>query len=276
MPDALDEEVFLMELAAELEKEKIPQRTREDWVHEISDLITDGVALTDLGSPRHLAESLIAAAEEPTAENPELPIDFSGLFASTARERMWNPENPRILVPRSVGAGWDINMGALAVKLGILNPDDIDDDVLAAIPQPVINAARLMPAACAALSALALLRAHRAGVKLAMNTTFTGEITKFWGPRSAVVAHALLPAAAAVWAALPAQTRRDTLNKSAYASMLNSAIAGSALSSLTAKNGKVSPGVLALLAAVVPFGLEFAAVAIPIRIGRSRVIHSQR
>ena len=43
----------------------------------------------------------------------------------------FNPADERLLVPRVFGIGWTINMGAVAVKLGWLRPDDLDDEVLA-------------------------------------------------------------------------------------------------------------------------------------------------
>ena len=39
-----------------------------------------------------------------------------------ARERWWDPSDPRIFVPRAIGLGWDVNLGAIAVKLGWLPP----------------------------------------------------------------------------------------------------------------------------------------------------------
>lgn len=275
MPDALDSEIYLAQLEHELEKMAVPPHRRDDMIHEVSSLLADGTPLASLGSPETFARELEDALHGDTAENPELPIDFSGIFASKARRRIWDPENPRIFVPRTIGAGWDINMGALAVKLGILNPDDIDDDVLAAIPQPLVTAARLTPLVFAGVSATALWKARKTGKRLAMNTTFTGTITKYWGPRSGIVAHAVIPAIAALWAAMPNPARRDILNKSALASMLNSAIAGSAISSLTAKNGKVSALALAALAAALPFACEFAVVAVPVRYGRRLVTRSR-
>ncbi|WP_075725299.1 DUF5808 domain-containing protein [Corynebacterium aquilae] len=48
-------------------------------------------------------------------------------FGRGSQERILNlyeTENPEIFVPKVVGVGWDINIGALAVKAGLLRPDD--------------------------------------------------------------------------------------------------------------------------------------------------------
>ncbi|MDY5839286.1 MAG: DUF5808 domain-containing protein [Corynebacterium camporealensis] len=36
--------------------------------------------------------------------------------------RSFEPENPKLFVPRRFGIGWDLNFGAVAAKLGIIRP----------------------------------------------------------------------------------------------------------------------------------------------------------
>jgi hypothetical protein len=43
-------------------------------------------------------------------------------------ERLWNPTDPRVWMPRNFGLGWTINFGAVAVKLGVLRPDDVEEN----------------------------------------------------------------------------------------------------------------------------------------------------
>ncbi|QQS00568.1 MAG: hypothetical protein IPK37_17375 [Austwickia sp.] len=74
------------------------------------------------------------------------------------RARVWDPTNPALLVPRLVGGGWTVNLGALAVRLGLLRPDDYDADVLPHIPRAATGAAHAVPVVlatgtCAALAA---------------------------------------------------------------------------------------------------------------------------
>ncbi|MFT4217774.1 MAG: DUF1648 domain-containing protein [Micropruina sp.] len=35
----------------------------------------------------------------------------------------WRPSDPRLLLPRAVGLGWDVNLGAVAVRLQLIEPD---------------------------------------------------------------------------------------------------------------------------------------------------------
>lgn len=58
------------------------------------------------------------------------PITTAERFA----QRMWNPRDPRIFVPRLFGIGWDLNFGALAVRLHLLRPDDVEDVTFEAVP----------------------------------------------------------------------------------------------------------------------------------------------
>lgn len=42
-----------------------------------------------------------------------VPYDFRPPTPSRIRERFWNPEDDRILVPQLFGLGWTINLGRL-------------------------------------------------------------------------------------------------------------------------------------------------------------------
>ncbi len=42
-----------------------------------------------------------------------IPYDIRPPTLARIRERMWNPENPQVIVPRVFGAGWTINLGRL-------------------------------------------------------------------------------------------------------------------------------------------------------------------
>jgi hypothetical protein len=45
-----------------------------------------------------------------------VPYDFRIPTPSRIKERMWNPEDPRVFTPRVFGAGWDINFATLREK----------------------------------------------------------------------------------------------------------------------------------------------------------------
>lgn len=54
-------------------------------------------------------------------------------MSKEARLRVFDPESPRLFVPRSFGWGWELNLGAVAAKLGLIRPDDTVEDLEAYI-----------------------------------------------------------------------------------------------------------------------------------------------
>ena len=42
-----------------------------------------------------------------------VPYDFRIPTPARIKERMWNPEDPRVITPRVFGAGWTINFATL-------------------------------------------------------------------------------------------------------------------------------------------------------------------
>jgi len=45
-----------------------------------------------------------------------VPYDFRIPTPSRIKERMWNPDDPRVITPRVFGAGWTINFATLREK----------------------------------------------------------------------------------------------------------------------------------------------------------------
>lgn len=63
-------------------------------------------------------------------------------------ESLWDPEDPRLWRPRAFGGGWDLNFGALAVRLGMIEPD-AEAVPFAATPHAAFRVAATLPAALA-------------------------------------------------------------------------------------------------------------------------------
>ena len=55
----------------------------------------------------------------------------------------FEPENPRLLIPRKYGLGWDFNLGAVGVRLGLLRPDDSLPDLADYVPTRLKRGIRL-------------------------------------------------------------------------------------------------------------------------------------
>lgn len=45
-----------------------------------------------------------------------IPYDLRFPTWERLEERMWNPDDPRVIVPRVFGAGWTINLASLRAK----------------------------------------------------------------------------------------------------------------------------------------------------------------
>lgn len=118
---------------------------RESIIAELTDLLNSGITPESFGNPEEFCASLFDYLSDSSSRTWKEHI--SGLLADPAPRLAWfDPSNPQLLIPRTIGFGWDINFGAVATKLGLLRPDDIDDDVVAAIPDRIINAIRIAPA----------------------------------------------------------------------------------------------------------------------------------
>lgn len=114
-------------------------------------------ALAAHGPADRYAAALIGAAGD-QADEPSgrpcrpvrrvlgVPVALSPRGLSERAARSFSPADP-VLVPRAYGIGWDLNLGALAVRAGLAHPDDLDDDL------------SLGPAQTAALSAAPALLA---------------------------------------------------------------------------------------------------------------------
>lgn len=147
--------------------------------------------LSELGPPEVLAAQCADETTEMTpVPSPEKPSKFAGTLLGVPYDlrpptgekiasRMWDPMNPRVLVPRIWGAGWDINFGALAVKLGLVRPDD-EDVPFGSVPERYLLAALIVPllAAAAFVVMIALYQA-RLPEQVAVHWDLSGAPDRF-------------------------------------------------------------------------------------------------
>lgn len=255
----------------------------------ITELTTTGADLAaELGSPNEYAA---ATAEEfsPGEPGPDsskqpqgtflgMPYDFRGLGNREVRSRIWDPQDPRILQPRLFGLGWTINLGALAVKLGWIRPDDIDADVLAAIPSFAMTTAKAVPAVLATGTALTLAAGWRElPDTVSLNYRLGGEPRGRQYAKNSIVVMPVLGVGLAVLPFLPmiAKDREDALRVSSISSLVGAAALGTTASVVAEARGIQRPGLFATAALKVGLLSAAGVLIVPFRAGLNRVWHRE-
>ncbi|MDE1536323.1 MULTISPECIES: DUF5808 domain-containing protein [Actinotignum] len=230
---------------------------------------TTPTATTDSGIPT--ASGVPTDSEVPTIFG--IPASLEALRSREARSRWFEPENPRIFVPRSFGIGWDINMGALAVRLGMIRPDDSLPDLEDYIPPRTRRALSIAPALGGALTAGAaalVARRHRL-----LPSGFRANLR----PRSIVPAvQAVAPAAllGAGGTTLAAWGNRERVDVPATA--LAAGLQATALLSLVAQDRYAShrPASAALLAGCTAVALPAVAAGVVVATTRGALRNLDR
>lgn len=146
----------------------------------------------------------------------------------------FNPADERLLVPRVFGIGWTINMGAVAVKLGWLRPDDLDDEVLAEAAEHLMGPAQAAAGAQIGLAAASavLLWDRRHEVRAETGESQTANLA--FSIATPMVCVAIL--AAATDPKLPADTR---VTMPALAAALATLATGASLQSAVHPKGQL-------------------------------------
>ena len=72
-----------------------------------------------------------------------MPVSGLWLGRSDAALDGFEPENPRLFIPRKYGLGWDVNLGAVGVRLGLIRPDDSLPDLANYVPTRLKRGIRL-------------------------------------------------------------------------------------------------------------------------------------
>lgn len=158
------------------------------------------------------------------------PYDFRIPTARRIKEALWNPASDHLFVPRAFGAGWDLNFGALAVRLGLIEPD-AEDEPFASTPQWAFVAAAAIPVALAgAVIAHYAVRGPDLPERLTSHWNWRGEPDRWVDRRVAAtsnIAVGLLASATALGATVPPAsnaTRAGMLALATGTSALNAVI----------------------------------------------------
>ncbi|MFT4296814.1 MAG: DUF1648 domain-containing protein, partial [Micropruina sp.] len=126
-----------------------------------------------------------------------------GLLTRIA-QTWWRPGDPRLFLPRAVGLGWDLNAGAVAVRLGLIEPD-AEAVPFSSTPDAAFRLAAGVPIALAGAVGLHyLVRGRTLPDRLAAHWDVAGRPDRWVSKRRAAVTDSALAAGAAAlagWAA---------------------------------------------------------------------------
>ena len=133
-----------------------------------------------------------------------IPYDFTRPTAEKIARRFWEPADPRLWRAHVFGAGWTPNFGALAVRLGLIEPD-AEDVPFAATPDHAFVLAAGFPIAMAWATVLHYaVRGRSLPARLPRHWALDGrpdaDAPKACAAASDLAA-TLIPAATAAWIA---------------------------------------------------------------------------
>lgn len=251
----------------------LPADVRRAALDDLRELLEAGVTPDDLGTPEAYASQLVIEWDdekdptEPQAEAFGIPFETRAATDPTVRSRLWNPQDPRLVVPRLMGGGWMLNLGGVAVKLGLIRPDDWDDEALDRVPAWVLTAFRFAPVWLAAATMAAAAVAWRSGERLPTHFDLSGRPDR-WSGRGIALVPPAIAAGIATWGALPT-TGDDRMVRPALAIYGTSLTA--TLTAVTAWSARHPGGRAPIAAAIaVPIAAMVKAIALPVALGVRR------
>ena len=228
------EDEFLEELARKLAEANIPVKRREAVLTEVDELMSEGIPPESFGSPASLAQEI---------------SDALAGSDDAQRATIWSPDNPKLFADKQRPScsilqlnSTDLNLGAIAVKLGLLREDDVDPAVLEAIPQRVIGALRWGPFALTAATAAVGMLVHRRRLRIPVRIGLNGRVKKTWSSKAGGLAIAGFSSLVSLFSLVaPTPSRADLLMQSSQALAANTAFLLTAGSPFVQKKGRVHP-----------------------------------
>lgn len=287
MNDVRTIDAYLVEVRAHLTS--LAASERDDALAELESLLraeaersSEAAAVAAVGdAPTYAAGILEALGEYDTADLdgrpvPQgtvlgMPYDFRGASVERIGSRIWNPADPRIFMPRLFGVGWTFNLGAIAVKLGLIRPDDVADESYDRIPSPVLTTVVALPAILLAVAVTVLLATWSSlPAELPIHWGVSGQADD-WAPRAWVLGLLLVFALLLPALSYPKILKRDTpvrsrLLAAAGLGMGAILVLGITLVTIADANGGAS-GNWVLLVVFGMFAVPFLMLYVPLRIG---------
>ena len=261
---------FLEELARKLAEANIPVKRREAVLTEVDELMSEGIRPESFGSPASLAQEI---------------SDALAGSDDAQRATIWSPDNPKLFADKQRPScsilqlnSTDLNLGAIAVKLGLLREDDVDPAVLEAIPQRVIGALRWGPFALTAATAAVGMLVHRRRLRIPVRIGLNGRVKKTWSSKAGGLAIAGFSSLVSLLSLVaPTPSRADLLMQSSQALAANTAFLLTAGAPFVQKKGCVHPIYFPLCIGLV-LAVEGGTLLFATRAGLARVhgrVHGQ-
>ncbi|MEL4504243.1 hypothetical protein AAEX63_03580 [Luteococcus sp. H138] len=130
-----------------------------DALREAADELGEQAACEAFGDPAEVARQLNQQTPtEPAGANRLVgsPVGVNPITMPSRLASAFDPADSRILVPHALGLGWQVNLGAVATRLHLVEPDQLDEDVLDALDEQTLTRGAVA-ASIPALLGLALL-----------------------------------------------------------------------------------------------------------------------
>ena len=241
---------------------------QESLLQELNDVHAN--LTEELGSATEYAERVAEQVGEPSTLRRYLSNPLRA-FTKSGRASLWNMDDPRILQPHLLGFGWSINWAAVAIKLGIVRPDDVDGEVVSEIPARALQATALLPAAITVAHGLALTMSWKQlPSEVHTKWKYNGEAIQKTAPKGAL----LLPfVVSTVGAGLSAASllndgdREDTLRVASLGTLASTIAPSQLIGVLTEENSKVNPALVRAGVAFTSAVASSACLALPLRAG---------
>lgn len=248
----------------------LPAADRRAALADLRDLLAEGMEPAELGPAEEYAAALGASDAEPSETLGHVlgvPVDVRAPTNARVRSRIFDPSDSRIVVPRVLGAGWRLNYGAIAVRLGLIRPDDYDEEVLNHIPAGVNAVTRALPWIVVGKTAFWAAVAWRTGEKVPSNWDVAGRVAG-WSDRRAVLPALVAVATGAAWWSTRADASAgDRLVRQALATSTGAATTAMAvITAWTALHPDERHPEVAV-AAIAPWVVTGAMLVFPVRAG---------
>jgi len=262
---------------------------RENAVADLKEHVRDRLAktagtsedavrvLSEIGPPEDVAAAYAEGIH--TEEGPPglsgrflaVPYDMRTPSSQRFASRRWDPVDRRILVPKALGVGWTVNLGALAVLTHLVHPDD-EDVPFGAVPPRIVAATLVFPlVASVAFAALAAENWSHLPARVPTHWSLSGKADDYGSRVSTLLLLSVMTAVPVALAVGVHLRRRPPLNR-VGASALSLALTTLALAVLVQTLFTLGGGVglwPMWLGVVCSLGLSFVLLVCVSRIGRA-------